>query len=92
MQYCRCDRKIDDQHYGINDGGNKRTCHHGGVKTDALGCQGQECANNLCYHNTKEYRDADDECDDEIVLQGCGEDEYTYRRDGKCTERFILNT
>ena len=30
--------------------------------------------------------------DDEIVLQGCGEDEYTYRRDGKCTERFILNT
>lgn len=27
--------------------------------------------------------------DDEIVLQGCGGDEYTYRRDGKRTERFV---
>ena len=26
--------------------------------------------------------------DDEIVLQGCGDDEYTYRREDKRTERF----
>ncbi len=26
--------------------------------------------------------------DDEIVLQGCGDDEYTYRRTGKRTEQF----
>ena len=28
--------------------------------------------------------------DEEIVLQGCGEDEYTYRRKDKRTERFVL--
>lgn len=27
--------------------------------------------------------------DNEIVLQGCGEDEYTYRQAGKRTERFV---
>ena len=27
--------------------------------------------------------------DDEIVLQGCGDDEYTYRRTDKRTEQFI---
>ena len=27
--------------------------------------------------------------DDEIVLQGCGEDEYIYRRNDKVTERFV---
>ena len=26
--------------------------------------------------------------DDEIVLQGCGDDEYTYRRTDKRTEQF----
>ncbi|MDE7299886.1 MAG: helix-turn-helix domain-containing protein [Lachnospiraceae bacterium] len=28
--------------------------------------------------------------DDEIVLQGCGDDEYTYRRTDKRTEQFML--
>lgn len=28
--------------------------------------------------------------DDEIVLQGCGDDEYTYRRTDKRSERFLL--
>lgn len=27
--------------------------------------------------------------EDEIVLQGCGDDEYTYRRDDKRTEQFV---
>lgn len=30
--------------------------------------------------------------DDEIVLQGCGDDEYIYRRDDNKTERFMLGT
>jgi len=29
--------------------------------------------------------------DDEIVLQGCGEDEYIYRRDDAKTERFVVD-
>ncbi len=28
--------------------------------------------------------------DDMIVLQGCGEDEYTYRRDAQKEEAFIF--